>query len=70
MSVDSAAEQQMRRWKVAPDRLLAWLGVTGLVCYGILWLVHQTFYGSFGVSVFAVGVGQAQMVTAAAVFAL
>jgi hypothetical protein len=66
----SPTEKQLRRWKVAPDRLLAWLGVTGLACYGALWVVHQAFYSEFGVSVFTVGVGQAQMVTSAAVFAL
>jgi hypothetical protein len=48
----------------------AWLGVAGFACYGTLWMVHQAFYSPFGVSVFMVGVGQAQMVTTAAVFAL
>jgi hypothetical protein len=33
-------------------------------------MVHQAFYSPFGVSVFTVGVGQAQMVTTAAVVAL
>jgi hypothetical protein len=66
----STSERQVRRWAVAPDRLLAWLGVVGLACYGTLWLVHQAFYSQFGVSVFMVGLGQAQMVTTAAVLAL
>ena len=69
-TVSPADEQQMRRWRVSPDRLLAWLGVTGLTCYGALWVVHQSFYNPFAVSVFMVGVGQAQMLTLAAVYAL
>jgi hypothetical protein len=70
VSPTSTSERQVRRWTVAPDRLLAWLGVAGFACYGTLWIVHQAFYSPFGVSVFMVGVGQAQMVTTAAVFAL
>jgi hypothetical protein len=69
-TVSPADEQQMRRWRVSPDRSLAWLGVTGLTCYGALWVVHQSFYNPFAVSVFMVGVGQAQMLTLAAVYAL
>jgi hypothetical protein len=70
VSPTSTSERRVRRWTVAPDRLLAWLGVAGFACYGTLWMVHQAFYSPFGVSVFMVGVGQAQMVTTAAVFAL
>jgi hypothetical protein len=70
VSPASTPERQVRRWRVAPDRLLAWIGVAGFACYGTLWIVHQAFYSPFGVSVFMVGVGQAQMVTTAAVFAL
>jgi hypothetical protein len=42
----------------------------GLAYYGALWLIHQSFYRAFGLSVSMVGVGQAEMVTSAAVFAL
>jgi hypothetical protein len=61
---------QARRWAVPPERTLAWLSLLGLVCYGALWFVHQSFYSVFGVSLATVGVGQAQIVTSAAVVAL
>jgi len=55
---------------VPPERVLAWLTLLGLVCYGALWFVHGVFYGAFGVSLAMVGVGQTEIVTKAAVFAL
>lgn len=66
----SVSGSQAGRRRIAPERILAWLSVVGLAYYGALWLIHQSFYRAFGLSVSMVGVGQAEMVTSAAVFAL
>jgi hypothetical protein len=52
-----------------PDRTRSYIDVT-CGSRGVLWLIHQSFYRAFGLSVSMVGVGQAEMVTSAAVFAL
>src|SRR6266540_1949226 len=70
MASPPPTSRQPCRWAVPPERVLAWLTLLGLVCYGALWFVHGVFYGAFGVSLAMVGVGQTEIVTKAAVFAL